>query len=161
MPLSRKDVLARARYAIWAEETIYKLGKGGFDPDDPTPGNKRQECDCSGFVAWTLGISRHFPAIDGQWIETSIVYRDATKTKCHFEEVEVSRPGDIIVYPDKDKRQGHIGVVSEVNDLGKVMKVIHCSSGNFRAYGSAIKETVADIFYLRGAVVARYKGLVD
>ena len=67
----------RARSAI-GKKIAYKLGKGGYHPEDPSP-SWFGESDCSGFVSWCLGISRKKNFGDGhQWVSTSDIYRDAT-----------------------------------------------------------------------------------
>lgn len=146
----------------------YRLGKGGMKPNDPVPHDSEQGCDCSGFVAWVLGISRQCARIPGGWIETTLVWKDARGTRKVFEQVSTPMPGDLIVYPDKSytvteggqrtrkTRQGHIGVVTRVAG-GKVTRVVHCSAGNFRRTGRAVQETDAKVFVDHGAICVRYK----
>lgn len=49
-------VVGRAMSAV-NQGIRYKLGKGGMNPGSPTPAASGQ-CDCSGFVAWCLFMSR-------------------------------------------------------------------------------------------------------
>ena len=62
---SNDCTLERARAGL-SKGTVYKLGKGGFDPTRPMT----RELDCSGFVAWTIGISRELPPGSDQWLAT-------------------------------------------------------------------------------------------
>ncbi len=61
--LSNDHTLQRTRAAL-GKGTVYRLGKGGFDPTQPMT----QECDCSGFVAWAIGIPRELPPGSDQWL---------------------------------------------------------------------------------------------
>lgn len=150
--VTRSDVVTRARSAIGQGK--YKLGQGGRVPRNPAP-FVDEMCDCSGFVAWCLGIDRYQPGkvSGGDWIETTQVYVDAQDDAGLFVRTMVPRPGDVIVYPDRKGKQGHIGVVSEVED-GKVSKVIHCASSN---KNGAVQETGPDVFIARSAITARFK----
>ncbi|HPM76419.1 MAG TPA: peptidoglycan-binding domain-containing protein [bacterium] len=56
-----------------------------------------------------------------------------------------AQPGDIVVYPDQNNRQGHMGFVSRTLN-GIVTHVIHCSSSNYRNHGDAILETAPIAF---------------
>src|SRR5262245_45093542 len=124
-------VLARAGSSV-GQGIRYKLGKGGMNPGSPTPAAGGQ-CDCSGFVAWCLGMSRktdeHFYVIfNGGWIETTGVWQDVGQNVGIFEETD-RRPGAIVVYPDSNGHQGHIGIVVDDGH------VIHCSKGNDTQFG--------------------------
>lgn len=161
--LTRDEVMERARKMTkpgWA--IPYKLGRGGMKPGSVTPG---VSCDCSGFVAWCYGISRHldhplYREFNGGWLETTAVYRDATKIPGGmFDQIEryLALPGDVMVWPDGQagvKGQGHIGIVSKVDKDGPV-SVIHCSKGNYTDTGHAILETGTGIFDRHNAVIAR------
>lgn len=58
IPVTSPDqAIERARTAL-GRNTEYKLGKGGMNPKLDTPSVKNQ-CDCTGFLAWAFGISRH------------------------------------------------------------------------------------------------------
>lgn len=133
--------------------TRYVLGQGGFHPLDSLP-TRSAACDCSGFAAWVLGISRwqadkgkpwskHIP-----WIETSAIVADATGPQRLFKRITSPVPGCLVVYGDKKvlgvRRQGHVGIVAEVVN-GRAVKVIHCSKGNDRT-GDAIQITGPNVF---------------
>ena len=157
------QVLTRARSAI-GHKCAYRLGRGGMRPETLGPWDEIG-CDCSGFVAWCLGISRFvtpkhplYGVFDGAWLETTKIFRDATAASPGaFITIpwEHSSASDLLVYPDGPQGQGHIGVVGS-SDEGRPMTVIHCSSGNFKTLGDAIQETpIAEFWHKRGAVVAR------
>lgn len=133
--------LRRARRSV-NKGVEYVLGKGGFDPAKPLGARS----DCSGFVAWALGIPREFP--QGSWLQTTSYWQGGhAPGQGLFDPVEAAdcRPGDIIVYPDQGRKQGHMGIVTQVTN-GRADKVIHCSSGNFRRHGDAILETDTAVF---------------
>ena len=157
--MTRAEVLARARSAIGLK-TVYKLGAGGFDPKAEHPGLRRGtctfkshgkalvECDCSGFGAWGLGTSRWLKGTplgaDYVWFECSNVWRDALSSWGFVNMLMRGniRPGDIVVEPDRNGKQGHIAIVSQVpGAAGMDWRIIHCSAGNFRKTGDAIQET--------------------
>ena len=129
----------------------------------PLPFEGSGGCDCSGFVAWSLSESRHIKdqgraKAFGNWIETSAMERDATGARALFEQVALAStlPGDVLVYGDRGAAQGHAGIIA-VCEPGGPVKVIHCSRGNERATGDAIRETDAALFLARGAIAARWK----
>jgi hypothetical protein len=135
--------LGRARSAI-GTGVVYKLGKGGFDPTKPLGGY----ADCSGFVAWAIGIPRELPPGSGRWLQTTTYWEGGGAAgEGLFDQVAASAgaPGDLIVYPDIGGSQGHIGLISETVG-GRPAKVIHCSSGNYKRTGDAIRETTPDVF---------------
>ena len=126
--------------------TRYRMGNGGFHPQDSVP-TRNGFCDCSGWLAWVLGMSRYqgdkgksfsnnFP-----WVETSAIYRDAKRDNYVFVEIPVPVPGCVVVYPDHKvlgvRREGHTGLVIEVLSNGKIM-TIDCSSSN----GGKTKESI-------------------
>lgn len=152
------QAVARARSAI-GHGCKYGLGKGGMEPSRQWPWNDAMECDCSGFAMWALGASRVL------WFDTSRIVSEATNTRPMWEAYpwELAKPGDLIVYGDRrgtdgKVRQGHVGVVSEVNAEGPTL-VVHCSGGNWREHSDAIRETVPTVFVLGRAIIARYNRL--
>jgi hypothetical protein len=158
-------VLGRARAAC-GRPIAYKLGMGGMKPTRETPGNSDGQCDCSGFVAWCLGISRQtsnafYRQLNGGWIETTAVVADALKPGGIFSRVDAPQPGDVLVWGDRRVNgrtvQGHIGIVAAVAG-DRATRVIHCSSSNFRNTGCAVRETGTEVFYSKGAICARYVG---
>ena len=158
--MKRADILNRAKKAAATSVAKYKLGAGGFNPAADLPESKQGMCDCSGFVSWCLNEKRQtsnkfLVSLNGGWIETTAVVRDAKSPDGMFTKVDVPQAGDLLVWGDNKGKQGHIGVVSEVVD-GKATKVIHCSTGNFKRTGKAIQETSADIFYNNGAISVKF-----
>lgn len=151
--MTAAEAVARARSALgqWCK---YKLGAGGYNPASPHPWNSGGECDCSGYVAWVIGVSRHtdnpwYKEQNGGWIETSAVVRDALSDFGIFQKVEIPSAGDVIVYGDKGRSQGHIGVVVESGDI------IHCSKGRFVRKGDAIGIDPPGLWLGRGGLYAR------
>lgn len=143
----------------------YALGKGGIKANSDVPWSGG-ECDCSGFVAWCMGVSRKtdnplYVKLNGGWIETTAVWTDATVYKTGlFYQIAKPAYGCIVVYPDAAGHQGHIGIISEVNDQNVATKVVHCASRN--PLGRAIQETVPDVFTRNPqAIFAWYEGVAD
>ena len=135
-------VLGRAQAAV-AQGVRYKLGKGGMNPGAPTPALAGQ-CDCSGFVAWCLGMSRKiderfYAHFNGGWIETTAVWTDIASPVGIFEEIAPTA-GTVVVYPDANGHQGHIGILTDAGH------VVHCSAGNDKMFGNAIQVTPLTIF---------------
>lgn len=135
-------VLARAHSAV-GQGIRYRLGKGGMSPGSPLP-SAGGLCDCSGFVAWCLGMSRKtsqafYVHFNGGWIETTGVWTDIGSSVGIFEASPV-RPGAVYVFPDGDGHQGHIGVIVDEDH------VIHCSLGNDHTFGDAIQVTAPTVF---------------
>jgi len=140
---SRERTLNRARQTT-GKGVRYQLGKGGFDPSR----KMTSQCDCSGFVAWAIGIPRELPPGSQNWLQTTSYWEGGGSAGAGlFDPVAESFavPGDIIVYPDRGGKQGHMGIISAA-ESGRVTKVIHCSSGNDRDFNDAIQETAPDVF---------------
>lgn len=167
-------MLARARSAI-GHKIAYRLGAGGRDPYAATPAvlvdgsNNTHGCDCSGFVAWALGVDRYLPNAsvphmpNGKWLETTTLFNDARSPYGFVAEVpwQSAMMADLLVWPDRAGKQGHVGIVSSVGAYGDAsrssigpMSVIHCSSGNWRK-GDAIAETGVHVFLQNKAIVCR------
>lgn len=170
--MTLQDVVDRARSAI-GRGIRYKLGTGGFHPDDDTP-SRSGVCDCSGFVAWCLRMSRriapdspwyeYYREYNGGWVETSALVRDAEAPFGFVDRVawEDAEPGMLLVYGDSKGRsgethQGHVGIVSAINGRGPEM-AIHCSRGNDTSFGDAIHETGIKLWVSRG-IVCRVAGV--
>jgi flagellum-specific peptidoglycan hydrolase FlgJ len=137
-----EQTLARARKAL-GRRTVYDLGAGGMDP---TRGLDRL-CDCSGFVAWAIGIPRQLPPKSGGWLDTDAYHAGGGAVFPGLLSAVAAgkaQPGDIVVYPDYKqngkRRQGHMGIVSQVDAQGKPSRVIHCSVSNSNR-GDAVQET--------------------
>lgn len=153
------ELLKRAR-AQAKLPTIYGLGRGrtlGPDPRDETGA-----CDCSAYVCWCLDIRKSQPAlawlrnVNGGWYNTDGIWWDATKEATgFFEAIPAPRPGCVVVYPSsahRDKKTppiGQIGIVTEVT--GNSYRVIHCSNGNYKNFGDAIRETGPAVFLAQPA----------
>jgi len=163
------QVLARARQAI-GQGCVYKLGAGGRKPFAPLPWIGPPECDCSGFVAWCLGVDRHtdnpwYKNQNGGWIETTAICRDSDSPYGIFTKVkwEDALPGMLVVYGDRviegTRRQGHVGIVTAV-DHGP-SHVIHCSLGNWHKTGDAIQETGPAAWKARGDAIVAACGFVE
>jgi len=126
------QTMNRALSAL-GRKTVYKLGKGGIDPTKPLT----SQCDCSGFIAWAMGIPRELPPGSNKWLSTDEYWAEGRPvmtgmfSQIHFAEVRV---GDLLVYPDEGGEQGHIALIIRVNPL----QIIHCSNGNFKHFGDAI-----------------------
>jgi len=116
-------------------------------------------CDCSGYVCWALGIPRA-PAPDARsgWVWTHSIYEDALRPGGLFRREDSAqapltcRAGALLVYPKAPGEEaGHVGIVSQVDDAGRPLQVLHCASQNFllaqpgRPH-SAIAETGPQVF---------------
>ena len=168
---SIEQSLQRARTGLEATIT-YVLGQGGFDPTKMLT----QKCDCSGFVAWAIGIPREFPPGSSRWLDTD-AYWNGGGAAAHAAGFPLLRniapadaePGDIIVYPDQGSSQGHMGMISGVDQQGK-LKVIHCSKGNFTNFHDATRETNSHVWDIQPKTkimridfdaMRRYAGVTD
>lgn len=164
--MTSAEAIERARATI-GKGCIYGLGKGGMRPLDPHPWDAESRCDCSGFVAWVLGVSRKtdnpwYKNQNGGWIETSAIVRDCETPFGFFALVNKrdARVGDLLVYGDRPSKlsgkpqQGHVGICTQVGTRGPEM-VVHCSRGNERKTDDAIRETDAAWWYLADGIVAR------
>ena len=125
-------------------KTVYKLGKGGFDPIKSfTP-----QCDCSGFIAWAIGIPRELPPRSNKWLSTDQYWAGGAPVKPNlFKQKKLNEAivGDLLVYPDSGGSQGHIALINQV-DQSMPSSIIHCSSGNYRNYGDAVRITNPNLF---------------
>lgn len=118
--------LNRARSAI-GHGIDYGLGKGGMNPKGSLPDDGSGKCDCSGFVAWVLGISRKPKITRRWWIETTQIYRDAVGPQKVFKRIAKAEPGCLIVFPDVNGKEGHVGIVASVNSAGDALTVVDCA----------------------------------
>lgn len=136
------------------------MGHGGLHPEDGFP-TKNGFCDCSGFVSWVIGVSRFQGDKDKPWsrsipwIETTLIYNDATGPQRMFKQIPSPVPGCFVVYPDrkvlKVHVEGHIALVTRVN--GTQFDVIDCSSSK----GGKVKEAIREwdrtaLFMSRNAI---------
>jgi hypothetical protein len=154
------DLIARARSQI-GRGTIYALGKGGMRPDRDRCTDSQGKCDCTGFTAWCHGVSRKtnnpwYLSFNGGWMNTDAIVRDCGTTLGTFDQVTSNyKQGMLIVWPGNpaEKKIGHAGIISEVHQ-GNVIKVIHCSKGNYHDWHDAIRETGPELFLSHAAIVA-------
>ena len=116
---------------------VYKLGRGGFNaakPLDPAWDSGRS--DCSGFVSHVIQTRRSPKELRPFWIETTMVYNDATGKRLAFRAIPGPIPGCIVVYGDSGGKQGHMGIVVEVSPDGSY-DTVECASG---IMGSILKK---------------------
>jgi hypothetical protein len=117
--------IARARHAI-GKGIRYRLGAGGNDPRAPLPAPASDPyCDCSGFVAWIMGVARSANPKYPKYIHTDAIWTDARTKQSTFRRIARPIPGCFAVYPDRNGREGHTGLVSSAFPL----TVIDCGSG--------------------------------
>lgn len=149
--------VTRARSAL-NRGIRYKLGKGGFDPAQGSPADFDSRtgfnlCDCSGYVAWVIEISRKPKKTRPFWVETSAMCFDANNAKRAFMRIDKPVPGCIVAYPDRGGREGHTAIVtgSAFNTDGSVRSIsgIDCSSGQSKRLGQAITERDLSFFLTR------------
>ena len=171
---------------------MYGLGSGGRDPHAASPFGEYQPrkgeapdriaarralgrvwCDCSGFVAWVIGMARRLPGYARGWgyISTDGLIADANDPKRELVEWvrvgETVYPGDLLVYgaidSDNDGDRdaiGHVAIVSHVPDgwvyTGPAslaaLTIIHCASSKHPG-GGAVRESLATAFAKRGGVL--------
>lgn len=167
------EIIARAHRAI-GHRTVYRFGAKP-PRAAPLPQDEAGASDCSGFaVGWLLGIVAYHSEfawlvkINGGWMNTSGVFADTGEQTGLFERC-APRPGALIVFPARWHAQrivaagkgnpvvGHIGIVSSVDPV----RVIHCSSGNYRRTGDAIAETSDAVFKVPVVEYAWFAGLED
>jgi hypothetical protein len=167
--MNRPGVVDRALSVI-GKGCHYKLGAGGRLWHRATPWNPvTHQCDCSGFVAWCLGVDRKtnhpfYVDFNGGWLETTAIVRDAKAAGVGMFDLipwASAVPSDFLVWPDDPAtgRQGHVGIASKIAATGPV-RVIHCSAGNDRTFHDAIEETDVAMWLAHGGIVARYAELV-
>lgn len=165
--MDASSLIERARTAL-NKQTQYK-SPGTTPPlaaaSWPDEGAK---IDCSGFLAWCLRLPRtvdhpKYKSINGGWFETTAIHADVKASWGYFEALSTPKPGAILVYPDKDGHDGHIGLVTRTNGkpgLEGVDAIIHCSLGGWKKFGDAIRETDASIWKARAdSVIGWYSGL--
>lgn len=120
----------------------------GIDVNDPA--QMVSAADCSGYIAWVLGMARHRvppqPGV-GEWISTDSIHGDATHGAQLFRTLAEAVPGCLVVYPKPAHLPfGHVGLVSETAN-GRAVRVLHCAAANFKsAPFDAIKENAPTAF---------------
>ncbi len=152
-----RDVILDRATDMIGKAVIYKLGKGGRRPNATTCADINNMCDCSGFTAWCVGLDRYQPRSklyvkhNGGWLSTDALVHDANQPKQltgFFTKIDWPKAGDLICYGDHNGKQGHVGIVSLVGERGdwEALRVIHCSSGNYKKFKDAVRETDAGVF---------------
>lgn len=140
---STQQTMNRA-HSVLNLKIVYKLGKGGFDPTKSfTP-----QCDCSGFIAWAIGIPRELPPASNKWLSTDEYWSGGKPVKQNlFKQYNINEAmvGDLLVYPDNGGNQGHIALINQIeNNTPKF--IIHCSNGNYKNFGDAVRITSPSVF---------------
>ena len=142
-PATRAAIISQAR--DWCNiGTTYTLGAGGYEwlPDFPAT-----ESDCSGFIASVLGRSRKPQPDFAYWLSTDSIWTDCAGKQRLFKEISEPQPGCLVVYPDSGGRQGHVGIVTQVN--GDKIQGIDCTSST---KGDAVTERDLSFFLLKSNV---------
>lgn len=141
-----QDLIQRAT-ATCALPITYSLGAGGMHPASATPADRNGRCDCSGFVSWCLGMSRvtdilHYVRFNNGWINTDAMVADIRGPQTLFRWCD-PQPGAVVVFPGPPLRSvGHCGIIVATSPL----RVVHCSSGNWRHTQHAVQITGYDVF---------------
>jgi cell wall-associated NlpC family hydrolase len=162
--LTQTDVVTRARHATTLHGIRYRLGAGGRDPADESPADDYGECDCSGFVAWCLGIPRklrqaEYVAFNGGWLSTDGMVHDILGPRVVLAPVTWADalPGDVLVYGNGG-RVGHCGILanSGTDRAGRAtpVSVIDCAVRGIRErdFRSFTARALSPVY------VARYTG---
>jgi hypothetical protein len=92
-------------------------------------------CDCSGYVAWCLGLPRTPSVLPGNSFWTNGICADADRpggVGQLFRRLPAPVPGALLVYPGRQDRGegGHVAIVCEVQG-GQVTGILHCAPQNF------------------------------
>lgn len=163
-------LLTRARSAL-GRSVEYKLGAGGRRPDADTPADKENRCDCSGFVAWSLGLDRKtdhpvYVKHNGGWINTDAIIHDTTQSTGLFVRLDRPRVGALLVYGStyengKRKKPGHVGIVTELDEHGDASMMIDCGASSWRKLKDAIQEREPTPFKRSDTVIAWYAAMSD
>ncbi len=173
--MDSKTAITRARTGL-SKKTVYK--SPGTLPDlelDAWP--EDAENDCSGFMYWCLRFestpagSRKvanslYERTNGGWFDTSGIHADGKAAGGYFRKLETPAVGALLVYPDKGKTDGHIGMVTAVTPgvagIAGVEKVIHCSLGGWNKKSDAIQETGPEIWVkATSSIIVWYEGYSD
>jgi hypothetical protein len=163
------ELLGRALGQV-GQGTRYLLGGGRTQGPDPRSENGG--CDCSAFTCWALDLRKYQPQlawlqpVSGGWFNTNGIWWDAVREKTgFFEQIPAPLPGCVVVYPSAlltggaGPKIGHVGVVSQVTSTG--WRTVHCSSGNFKSTGDAIRETGPNVFLIRKHAVFAWPAMIE
>lgn len=138
--MRRDSILSKARFAI-RKDTRYVLGAGGYDPNAELPHDKNRGCDCTGFVAWCLGIDRRRSRNDLVEVQSDALVIEANRPNGNVVKLAKPEPGCVLVYggvwlgkplQSVRVRPGHAAIYE-----GGGM-IIDCGSTPFRREGQAI-----------------------
>jgi hypothetical protein len=168
--MTLEELLARARSQSGLG-IRYKMGGGTSKASRHTCADAANNCDCSSFVCWALGIDKNGdypylrppgsqPEPGGDWYGTDQIWEDAANLNLGlFQKVAKPMAGCVVVFPTtwkagKAQPPGHCGLVTSMDSHGAVAKVIHCSAGNFNAKGDAVQETDPHVFQNPQAIYA-------
>lgn len=136
-----KSYVDRARSSVGLVR--YKLGRGGFNAKYPYRVEWDQAlCDCSGFASFVYQLSRKPKLTRWWWIETTNIYRDAMDKQKVFVRIKEPIPGCLVVYPDREGHEGHVGIVTQAYPL----RVVDCTP----AHG--IAERLGSVFEKNHAI---------
>lgn len=149
--------VARARGAT-TTRCVYKLGRGGYNPHfQHNAAWDGGRSDCSGFISWLLMTRRRPKPGRPFWIETTAIFNDASGKQQVFTELDEPEEGCLVVYGDRNGKEGHIGVVVKVHSVNPGhldYDTIECASGVLGRLGKAIRERkdAQGLFGKRGAI---------
>jgi hypothetical protein len=153
LPQDAEDVdrMQRARSAI-GKDTRFELSKGGKDPIALHPA-ENGACDCSGFIAWVLGLSRqttnpYYLNKMGGWMDVSTMQEDMKETGGFLSPCD-PHPGCLVAYGSGRDSNRNIAIVTVVESIGgKAIptRVISCTRENWAKANDSIQETAADRF---------------
>jgi len=168
LPVSSVDqLMGRARAAL-GHQVIYKLGSGGKKAEADSPADSENACDCSGFVAWALGLSRKtddplYKKFNGGWINTDAIIHDAKTDGGFFRQLDAPVVGALLVYgstyKEGKRKPGHVGIVTELDSEGNAAYIIDCGSSSYKKGGDAITEREPAMFRGSNTIVAWFEAL--
>jgi hypothetical protein len=101
-----------------------------------------------------------YTQLNGGWVNTASIVADVEQAAELFAPIASPQPGAVVVFKaTQGERHGHAGIVVSAGESAADARVIHCSVSNYRAAGTAVVETTADVFDHPGLVVAWFVGL--
>lgn len=165
-------VLAKARWAAKVGSK-YRMGGGSLRPEAQGPWGEDGACDCSAFVCWCFGIDKMQAQLawlrkfNGGWLNTDGIWKDAQEPTGYFEETDQPGIGGCVVYPSSrvaktnGPKVGHIAIISDLDDNGRIRRIIDCSSGSYKRYGNAIRERSPEAFHAVPATLYAWCATVE
>lgn len=154
--MRRDSILSKANFAI-RKGTRYKLGAGGYDPNAPLPHDANRYCDCTGFVAWALGIDRRRSRNGVVEVQSDALVIEANKPNGNVLKLAKPEPGCVLVYggiwlgkplASVRVRPGHAAIYAGGGML------IDCGSTPYRREGQAITRRAASFMLDRKDCIA-------